>query len=222
MVGMCDHILRRACGICAFAALILLAPATASAAETLTVGKAGQNVFAFSLLEVGVKAGLFAKQGLNLEITDFASGPRLHQAMAADSLDIGLGGGTDFVALSKGAPEERSALCPGRPTISALRCRRMGRSAPLPISRRERIGVTTLTSLTAWMTGELSLRQGWGRDGINPNGGRRQHYLGGAAAPPREIDGFTADLGVALQVEQLKAGRLLLQFGDVIKTSTPS
>src|SRR5579871_2646885 len=167
MFGICNDTLRRAHRICAFAALILLAPAPASAAETLAVGMAGQNVFAFSLLEVGVKAGIFAKQGLNLEITDFASGPKLHQAMAADSIDVGLGGGSDFVALSKGAPEKAIGALSGPPYDFGIAVQADGPIHSIAELKGAKIGVTTLTSLTAWMTGELSLRQGWGRDGID-------------------------------------------------------
>jgi NitT/TauT family transport system substrate-binding protein len=188
----------------------------ASAAETLTVGKAGQNVFAFSLIDVGVKAGLFARQGLDLEISDFASGARLHQAMAADSIDFGFGGGTDFVALSKGAPEKAVGAVSGPPYDFAVAVQADGPIHTIADLKGARIGVTTLTSLTAWLTGELARQQGWGRDGIN-------RIAVGANATSvallrtREIDGFTADLGAVLQVEQAKAGRLLLPFGDIVK-----
>jgi NitT/TauT family transport system substrate-binding protein len=208
---------RRACGIAALILLSMgLAALPASAAETLTVGKAGQNVFAFALLDVGVKAGLFAKQGLNLEVSQFANGSALHQAMAAGSIDVGLGGGSDFVALAKGAPEKAVGALSGPPYDFGIAVQADGPIRAIADLKGARIGVTTLSSLTAWLTGELARQQGWGRDGIN-------RIAVGANATSvallrtREIDGFTADLGAVLQVEQVKSGRLLLQFGDIVK-----
>jgi NitT/TauT family transport system substrate-binding protein len=219
-MSVCNRDIRRARRACGAATLILLGTMLvalpAAAAETLSVGKAGQNVFAFALLDVGVKAGLFAKQGLDLEVSEFASGARLHQAMAADSIDVGLGGGSDFVALSKGAPEKAVGALSGPPYDFALAVQVDGPIHAVADLKGARIGVTTLTSLTAWLTGELARQQGWGRDGIN-------RIAVGANATSvallrtREIDGFTADLGAALQVEQAKFGRVLLQFGDVVK-----
>ena len=196
------------------AAVIALAPA--SAAEKLNVGKAGQNVFAFAFLDVGVKAGVFAKNGLDLDVSEFASGARLHQAMAAGSIDIGFGGGTDFVTILKGAPEMAVAAVAGPPFDFGITVRADGPIRTIADLQGAKIGVTTLNSLTAWLTGELARQQGWGRDGIMKVAvGSNATSM--ALLRTGEIDGFTADLGNALQVEKLGGGRVLLQFGEVVK-----
>src|SRR5215475_10025920 len=65
-----------------------------AAAETkLRVGKAQAQQFAFVPVHVGVEAGIFKKHGLDLEIADFGGDAKLLQALAADSIDIALGGG---------------------------------------------------------------------------------------------------------------------------------
>src|SRR6185312_6251439 len=79
-----------------------------------------------------------------------------------------------------------------------------------------KIGVTTLSSLTAWLTGELSRKRGWGTDGIV------RVAVGSAAASiallrTKEIDGFTSGLDNALRVEKRGDARVVARYGDVIK-----
>src|ERR1051325_4084903 len=86
------------------AALILIGAFTASvpAAETLRVGKSTLTSFTYTLLEVGMQTGIFAKHGLTIESSAFGGGPRLIQAMTAGAIDIGLGGGVDMALIVKG------------------------------------------------------------------------------------------------------------------------
>ena len=65
------------------------------AAETLRVGKSTLTSFSYTLLEVGMQAGIFARHGLTIESSAFGGGPRLIQAMTAGAIDIGLDGGTE-------------------------------------------------------------------------------------------------------------------------------
>ncbi len=203
---------------CLQAALIWLGAtmAPASAGEKLNVGKAGQKVFAFALMDVGIKAGLFAKYGLDLEVSELASGARLHQALAANALDIGFGGGTDLAAVFKGAPVKAVAAVAGPPFDFAIAVRADGSIRTAADLKGAKIGVTTLSSLTAWLTGELARQQGWGSDGI-ARIAVGSNATSMALLRTREIDGFTAELGSALQVEKLNGGRVLLQFGELVK-----
>jgi NitT/TauT family transport system substrate-binding protein len=86
------------------AALLLGAQAPARAAETLRVGKAVGVAFSFVPLDIGIRKGLFAQNGLEIESTTFAGDARMQQAMAADSIDIALGSGPAMAFIVKGAP----------------------------------------------------------------------------------------------------------------------
>jgi len=65
----------------------------AAAADKVRVGKAAANAWTFSSLEVGKEAGVFAKNGLDVDIVALAGDAKLQQAMAAGSLDFALGSG---------------------------------------------------------------------------------------------------------------------------------
>jgi ABC-type nitrate/sulfonate/bicarbonate transport system substrate-binding protein len=200
------------------AAAILAAAsgAPAFAAEKVTVGKGGQSVFSFSLLDVGIRKGIFAKHGLDVVGSEFNGGSRMQQALAADSIDIGLGGGTDLGAIAKGAPVKAIAVLGGPPLDFAVSVRADGPIQTVEQLRGAKVGVTTLTSLTAWLTGELSRQLGWGSDGIV------RVAVGSAAASiallrTREVDGFTSGLDNALRVEKRGEARVVARYGDYIK-----
>src|ERR1700750_3485477 len=82
----------------------LLTAAPAGAAEKLRVGKAVPEAFSFVPLDVGMRQGIFARHGFDIESIAFAGDARMQQAMASDSLDIALGSGPAMAFIAKGAP----------------------------------------------------------------------------------------------------------------------
>jgi ABC-type nitrate/sulfonate/bicarbonate transport system substrate-binding protein len=190
--------------------------APALAAEKVTVGKGGQNVFSFSLLDVGIRQGIFAKHGLEVVSSEFNGGSRMQQALAADSIDFGVGGGTDLAAISKGAPVKAVAAMGGPPLDFAIAVRADGPIHTVDQLKGVKIGVTTLSSLTAWLTGELSRTLGWGTDGIV------RVPVGSASASvallrTKAIDGFTSGLDNAMRAEARGQARVVVRYGDYIK-----
>ena len=99
--NLCLRDLRRASGV----TLALLAAhafaAPAAAAELLRVGKSVPEAFSFVPLDIGMRVGLFRKYGLTIEASALSGGARLQQALAADSIDIGLGSGPEMSAIAK-------------------------------------------------------------------------------------------------------------------------
>jgi ABC-type nitrate/sulfonate/bicarbonate transport system substrate-binding protein len=85
------------------------------AQEKIRIGKPEATGFIFSAADIGIEKGIFAKHALQAETIAFAGGARLHQAMAATSVDIALGAGPDMAFISKGAPEKGIAAIAGAP-----------------------------------------------------------------------------------------------------------
>ncbi|HEX4195454.1 MAG TPA: hypothetical protein VHY80_20265, partial [Stellaceae bacterium] len=82
-------------------ALFLAAPVPASADTTLTVGKANATSDAIIPVNIGDELGIFKKHGLTLKIQDFGGGSKMAQAVAAGSIDIGDGAGTEMAFVAK-------------------------------------------------------------------------------------------------------------------------
>ena len=64
--------------------------------KVVRFGKPVAGAFTFALLDVGVRAGIFKRHGLDIEISAFTGGTRLVQAETAGSIDIAFNTGPDM------------------------------------------------------------------------------------------------------------------------------
>jgi ABC-type nitrate/sulfonate/bicarbonate transport system substrate-binding protein len=198
------------------ALVVALQGGAASALDKVRLGKAVPNSFAFGATEVGIDAKMFEKEGIEIEVTSFRGDAQLQQALAAGSLDVGLGSGPGLGFRAKGAPAIGVAAMYGPPANLAL-------VLPLdtPIKavgdlKGKRIGVTTAGSLTDWLVRELSRQQGWGSDGIKILAlGQMQARL--AAIQRGELDGMVLEAATGYELEEAGKARNFLLFGDIAK-----
>jgi len=197
------------------AAHLSIAATNARAQEALRVGRAIANSWSFVPLDVGMAAGIFAKHGLSIESVSFTGSARLQQGMAANSIDIGLSSGPELAMVAKGAP----VIAVGAIVLSPRMTITVRANGPIRTPqelRGKRIGVSTSASLTEWLTGELSRREGWGREGIQAVAlGSDAAQI--AAMKTAQIDGLVLDVATALRLENAGEGRIVLYFGDIIK-----
>jgi NitT/TauT family transport system substrate-binding protein len=208
--------LRQLSPVTLIAALLLHLATPSLALDTVRVGKAVPNSFAFGAAEVGIDAKIFAGEGLDIAVSSFRGDAQLQQALAAGSVDVGLGSGPGLGFRVKGAPMIGVAAMYGAPRNLALLV-----SAKSPIRsvadlKGKRIGVTTVGSLTDWLVRELSRQQGWGSDGIviAPLG-QMQARL--AAMDRGELDGVVLEAANGYELEEAGRTRNLILFGDIVK-----
>jgi len=107
--------LRHAIALLAAAIICACMVEPSLAEETLRVGKAVPESFAFVPLDIGMHEGLFKRNGVGIDEIAFAGDAKLQQAMAADSLDIALGSGPAMAFIAKGAPTKAIAAMGGPP-----------------------------------------------------------------------------------------------------------
>jgi len=198
------------------AALATLVAAPAFAADTLRVGKGNPTSFSFIGAHVCVESGICAQHRLNLDISGFAGATRIHQAMAADQIDIGLASGPDMVFVAKGSPAKAVAKMAGAPLSLAIGVRPDGSIKSVADLKGKTVAVSTLGSLTYWLTREVGVREGWGPEGI------RTAELGTEAAQvsalkTKQVDGITVALDAIYVLEDKGEAKPLIRFGDVVK-----
>lgn len=89
-----------------FIAFIGFLPLSADAADLLKLAVGAPNNWDTSIPEIGQRAGIFAKHGLQLDILYTQGGGETMQAVISGSVDIGVAAGTQAVmgAFAKGAP----------------------------------------------------------------------------------------------------------------------
>ncbi|MFZ3309781.1 MAG: ABC transporter substrate-binding protein [Xanthobacteraceae bacterium] len=202
-------------GVAGLAALAF-APSVCAGTDTLRVGKAGRTAFSFVSTDVGSQTGIFKSNGLDLQVSSFGGDAKVQQAMAADSIDIGLGSGPGLAFIVKGSPVKGIAAMAGPPLIFALVVRDDGSIKSVDDLKGRKVGVSTVGSLTSWLVEEVSRQKGWGNDGmmqvpVGDDGARV------AAVKSKSLDAAVVNLAVALNYANRGDGRIILRFGDIAK-----
>ena len=204
-------------GVTAVAAIALLGIAApgASANETLRVGKAQAVPIDFTPPDVGMAKGFFQKHGVDVQIIAFAGAAKQQQALVADAVDIGLGGGPEMSTVAKGTPVVGVAAYAGRPDGLVLVAAANGPVKTVADLKGRKVSVSSVGSLTEWTTRELSRHEGWGPDGINVV------FLGNiagqiAALKTQQIDAMTNDVATAARMERDGIGHTVVNFGTII------
>lgn len=201
--------------VLAILAPLLLTPASASA-ELLRVGKAAPSAFSFVPLDVGIQTEIFRKNGIEIEQASFGGDAKIQQAMAADSIDVGLGSGPALAFVAKGAPVKGIAAMAGPPLLFALVARNDGPVKSADDLEGRKVGVSTVGSVTGWIITEISRQKGWGNDGIElvPIGDDAARV---AALKAGALDAAIVNLGVALNYVEHGEGKIVARFGDLVK-----
>ena len=187
-------------------------PSSAVAAETVRVGTSAIGSYIFALLNVGASAGIFAKHGIALERIDFSGGGKLGEAMSAGAIDMALSGSTDLVFIAKGMPAKAVTMVSAAPVDLAIMVRSDGEITAPGQLKRKTIGVTSPTSLTAWLALDFAKRQGWQPSDIN------LAYVGGvpselAALQVKNVDAFVGSTQAGYVLQDKKQGFPLVTFG---------
>ena len=85
------------------AAAALFGTSVARANDLIRVGKAQGTAWTFLPIDVGIAEGYFARQGLDVESASLGGDAKVQQALAAGSIDIGLGSGPGLAFVAKGS-----------------------------------------------------------------------------------------------------------------------
>lgn len=198
----------------ALALALCAAQACAQPLQTLRVGKAVPEAFTFTPLDIGMRKGFFKQNGLDIQEVAFAGDAKMQQAMASNSIDIGIGSGPALAFIVKGAPVKGVADMAGPPLLLAIVVRPDGPKTVADL-KGKKVSVSTAGSLTYWLVSETSRRQGWGPSGIEiePMGAMSGQI---AALRRGDIDGVIMDISNALDLEKKGEGRILVRFNYLI------
>jgi NitT/TauT family transport system substrate-binding protein len=195
--------------LCVIAATIIMGLAgDAHAADKMRVGKAQAIAWTFVPLDVGMKEGIFARYGIDVEEVDLGGDAKVQQALAADSIDIGLGSGPGLAFVAKGAPSIGVAAFAGAPrNISLI----VLEDSPIKTAgdmKDKLVSVSTVGSLSDWLTTQMSIAEGWGPHGI------RTVALGAidtsiAALKAHQLDAVILATESGFKLEEAHQGRII-------------
>jgi NitT/TauT family transport system substrate-binding protein len=140
----------------------------------------------------------------------------MQQALTAGAVDVAVGSGPGLGFRAKGVPAIGVAAMYGPPANLALTVLSRSSIRTAADLKGKSVGVTTLGSLTDWLTRKLSQQQGWGPDGIKvvPLGAVPARL---AAMERGELDGMVVESATGYELEEQNKGRNVLLFGDIEK-----
>jgi NitT/TauT family transport system substrate-binding protein len=189
---------------------------SAQAETKVRVGKAISEAFSFVPVDVGLEAGIFKQHAIDVEKYDFGGSAKLQQALAAGSIDVGLGSGPELAFIAKGAPVLGVAAMANAPWLLTLNVDKNSPIKTVADLKGKTVSVSTVGSLTEWLVHELSRQQGWGTDGIKtlPIGTDVSQI---SALRTHQVDGIVIDIAAAYRLEQAGSTRILVRFGGLVK-----
>jgi NitT/TauT family transport system substrate-binding protein len=189
-------------------ATTLMSAGVAHANDRIRVGKAQGSAWTFLPLDVGVEQGLFAKQGLEIEIANLSGDAKVQQAFAANSIDFGLGSGPGMAFSAKGSPAIAVAAFAGPPRSIAAIVASSSTINKITDLKGKLIAVSTTGSLSDWLAKQMAIQEGWGQDGI------RAVPLGAiptsiAALKTKQVDAVVLATEAGFRLEEQNEGRVV-------------
>jgi ABC-type nitrate/sulfonate/bicarbonate transport system substrate-binding protein len=192
------------------------AASPAAAAEKLVVARSSTTGFTFDALNIGIDKGIYAKNGLDVQMSVLEGSAKLHQAMLAGALDIGLGAGTDLAFLVKGSPEMAVGAVMVGAGIYGLVIGPDSQIHSVADLKGKKVGISTVGSVTQWLVLRLEQQQGWKRGDINLVTVGSDSTAQTAALETRQIDAVMGNAALGWQLETQKRGSLLVPASQIV------
>jgi NitT/TauT family transport system substrate-binding protein len=200
--------------IAAVLAGLALSPQAANALDTIRVGKSVPIAWTFTPLDTAVETGIFAKHGLQAEIMSFGGDAKLQQALAAGSVDFGLGSGPGMGFAAKGVPAKAVAAFAGSPYNISIVIKADSPFNDIKEMKGKKFAVTTVGSLTEWLLHRTALAQGWKYGDLVavPLGGFETNY---AAFKTGQVDGIVLATETSNMLAEKKEAKIIANMGTI-------
>jgi ABC-type nitrate/sulfonate/bicarbonate transport system substrate-binding protein len=187
----------------------------AQAEDKLRVGKAIQNSFHFSMVDVGIGSGVFKANGFEIMPTNFSGATRVQQALTSNDIDIGASTGQDMGFEFKGLPAKAVGEISHQPRETEMLVKADSPIKTVADLKGKKVAVSNMRGYPSWLVIQLSRHEGWGDDGMTLIAtGAQPASL--AALKTGQVDAWPGDLGAAIELTESHEARSLLNFGDVV------
>jgi NitT/TauT family transport system substrate-binding protein len=185
----------------------------AHAADVVRAAKAVGSQWVFIPLDVGVEKGIFAKYGIDVEISTMTGEARLQQALTAGSLDIGIAGSSGAALSVKGAPTVAIAAFLNEPRNFSVVVLTDSPIKTVADLKGKSLSGATNGGLPEWLVKHLGVTQGWGPDAVKSiSVGSPDASL--SAMRTRQVDGMMTATATGLTLESQGIGRIVTQMGS--------
>jgi NitT/TauT family transport system substrate-binding protein len=196
--------LRRA-AISTVVAMLSIAPVSA---ETIRVAKTIGVIWALIPVDIAQETGIFAREGLQVEISTLAGDPKVIEGFVGGNFDMAIASGTSMMFGAKGVAIRGVAALNGAPrnfSLIVLPDSPIHDAADL---KGKKLGTATVASFPEYLARRIAVAQGWGIDDIhtvvtgNPQGTMAAMKIG-------QTDGFVGATELGYQLAENHAGRIV-------------
>jgi ABC-type nitrate/sulfonate/bicarbonate transport system substrate-binding protein len=210
---------RRGLALALAAALLVASPSFAAdkpLLDKVRVAKAVGSQWVFTVLDVGAEEGIFAKYGIDVEISTMTGEARMQQALTAGSLDLGLAGSSGAALSAKGAPVTAIAVFLNEPANFAVVVLNDSPLKSVADLKGKSLSGSTTGGLPEWLVKHLAVTQGWGADGIKSvSVGSPDASI--SAMRTHQVDGMMTGNTTGLALDQQGIAHILVHIGDYAK-----
>ena len=189
---------------------------SASATETLRVGRSPGFLFAYTPLDVGIAKGFFAKRGLAIQTIDFAGASKMDAGLVADSIDISLGSPMGMAMEVKGMPATGIAVIAGPMLEFGILVPYDSPIKSLDDLKGKTVGIATVGSITQWVALELERVKHWGLNSLKLTSIGSGAGAAEAALKTHIVDATVSNATLGIVLERTKQGRLLATGADFV------
>jgi len=194
-------------------ALCLAALSPGHAADKLRTGKSLGSLWAFLPLDVGVAEGIYARHGIDLEISALGNGGKLQQALASNSIDFGLCAGSDMAFAVKGSPVLAVAAFAEEPRSVVVITRADSPIKSVADLKGKLLAMPGTGSVAEWLVWQMAIAEGWGKTGVRTVGqGSVQANV--AALLTGQVDGIVDPVEVGLKLSDEKKGKIVVRLAQ--------
>jgi ABC-type nitrate/sulfonate/bicarbonate transport system substrate-binding protein len=188
------------------------------AQQKAVVGLSVAKTFEFMPVNIGKELGFWKKRGIDVEIVTFRGDSDLQQAMAAGSVDFGLGSGVGASGvIAKGVPIKIVYAISNNPGLMVVIAGKDSGINNLRDLKGKTIGIPRHNSLPDWIAKRLCKEMGWDIEkGMVrvPLGGFREQV---AALQTRQSDGFIWSADGGYELEEKGMGKIIVSIGEYVK-----
>jgi NitT/TauT family transport system substrate-binding protein len=199
----------------ALAALALVACAnSAGATDHLRVGKSPGFAFAYVPLDVAQAQGILKREGIDVETIVFEGAAKMDLGMISGSVDITLGGPTEFAPMAKGMQAKGVAVIAAPVRELAILVPYDSPLKSIKELKGKAVGIATVGSITQWAALELARSQGWKPEDINLISISSSANAATVAMKQHQVDADVGNLMTGVVLEKQKVARVLALASD--------
>lgn len=189
-------------------AIVTMLSVAPVSAETIRVAKTIGVIWALVPVDIAQQTGIFAREGLEVQISTLAGDPKVIEGFVGGNFDMGLASGTSMMFAVKGAPIRGVAALNGAPRNFSLIVPPDSPIHDAADLKGKKLGTATVAAFPEYLARRIAVAEGWGMDDIHtvvtgdPQGTMAAMKLG-------HTDGFIGATELGYQLEENHAGRIV-------------